>query len=247
MTNHNINTVMNFPVFKKFGSNAVLLEWPELISREIQAEVSQYSNLVEDLLYQDIIETVMTYQSLAIYLRKEVNIEDFIDRLSKMDLSEYIIPEEGRIMVIPVCYERNMAEDIEHICFHTGLTEAEIITLHSEVTYDVAFIGFLPGFAYLNGLPRSLNVPRRKTPRRKVPKGAVAIGGQQTGIYPMESPGGWNIIGRCPLELFDINKTQPCLLKAGDRIRFQQITESVFQEISDLSNKGLYQTQTIEL
>ena len=237
---------MKFPVFKKFGEHAVLLEWPELISQEIQSEVRQYVNLVEDMFYRDIIETVMTYQSLAVYLRDDVDVNEFIDKLQATDLPENTQDRAGKVIVVPVCYSRNLAEDLEHISFHTGLTEDQVIEAHSEVTYEVAFTGFLPGFAYLNGLPRALYVPRLKTPRRKVPKGSVAIGGQQTGIYPMESPGGWNIIGRCPLELFDINKAQPCLLKTGDRIRFQEISESVFNEIADLSAQGLYQTQTID-
>jgi inhibitor of KinA len=139
----------------------------------------------------------------------------------------------SRTIEIPVCYDPEFAPDLEHMARNAGVSRREVVDLHSSAEYCVSCIGFTPGFPYLSGLPPRLATPRRPTPRREIPAGSVGIGGTQTGIYPIKSPGGWNVIGRTPLRLFDPEKNPPALLRAGDRVRFRPITREEFARLED--------------
>ncbi len=136
-----------------------------------------------------------------------------------------------RLVEIPVCYDAEFALDLDHVAAHAELTPTKVVDLHSRAGYRVSCIGFVPGFPFLAGLPKELATPRRATPRKEIPPGSVAIGGAQTGIYPLRSPGGWNLIGRTPLQLFDPEKTPPAFLRAGDRVRFRPITHEEFDSL----------------
>jgi KipI family sensor histidine kinase inhibitor len=135
----------------------------------------------------------------------------------------------SRNVEIPVCYDLELALDLDDVARHTRLSATEIVDLHSSGEYRVACIGFVPGFTFLAGLPKNLATPRRDVPRKEIPPGSVGIGGAQTGIYPLRSPGGWNLIGRTPLKLFDPTKDPPTLLCPGDRVRFRAITREEFE------------------
>ena len=136
---------------------------------------------------------------------------------------------EASLVEIPVCYETEFALDLEHVAQHAGVNWREVIDLHCGTEYRVHCVGFTPGFPFLGGLSRKLATPRRDVPRKEIPAGSVAIGGAQTGIYPSKSPGGWNVIGRTPLQLFDPKKNPPALLRAGDRVRFRSISREEFE------------------
>ena len=136
-----------------------------------------------------------------------------------------------RLIEIPVCYDPEFGIDLDRVAEHTKLSEREIVDLHSTREYRVACIGFVPGFTFLAGLPKNLATPRRDEPRKEIPPGSVGIGGAQTGIYPLRSPGGWNLIGRTPLKLFDPTKDPPTLLCPGDRVRFRAITRDEFESL----------------
>jgi inhibitor of KinA len=133
---------------------------------------------------------------------------------------------------IPVCYDAEFALDLGHVATHSGLSEAEVVRRHSSARYRVNCVGFTPGFPYLSGLPAELATRRRATPRTEIPAGSVAIGGGQTGIYPTKSPGGWNVIGRTPLRLFDHRNEAPAMLRAGDGVRFREISREEFERFS---------------
>lgn len=135
---------------------------------------------------------------------------------------------EPRQIDIPVCYDPEFGLDLNEVASKANLSTQEVINLHSEADYRVHCIGFTAGFPFLGGLPEKLATPRRATPRKKIPAGSVAIGGAQTGIYPVTSPGGWNVIGRTPVTLFNYEKDPPALLRAGDRVRFCPITRGKF-------------------
>ena len=139
---------------------------------------------------------------------------------------------EARSIEIPVCYDPEFALDLDHVASQAKLTPTKVVDLHSRAEYRVSCIGFVPGFPFLAGLPKELATPRRATPRKEIPAGSVAIGGAQTGIYPLRSPGGWNLIGRTPLHLFDPGKTPPAFLRAGDRVRFRAITREEFEALA---------------
>lgn len=134
----------------------------------------------------------------------------------------------GRIVEISVCYGGTHGPDLEALATHAGMSSAGVIARHAAGVYTVAMLGFAPGFPYLLGLDPGLHTPRRATPRTRVPAGSVAIGGAQTGIYPRELPGGWNLIGRTPLALFDPRRAAPCLLAPADRVRFRAISAEEF-------------------
>jgi len=136
-----------------------------------------------------------------------------------------------RLVEIPVCYDTEFGLDLDRVAAHTKLAERDVIDLHSTGEYRVACIGFVPGFTFLAGLPKHLATPRRDVPRKEIPPGSVGIGGAQTGIYPLRSPGGWNLIGRTPLKLFDASKNPPALLHPGDRVRFRAITRKEFESL----------------
>lgn len=133
---------------------------------------------------------------------------------------------------IPVCYDREFAPDLVEVARQAGLSEDEVVDRHSSASYRVSCLGFTPGFPFLSGLPPKLATPRRATPRKEIPAGAVGIGGAQTGIYPRKSPGGWNLIGRTPLSLFDVQRKPPALLQAGDRVHFRKISREEFDQLS---------------
>jgi len=136
---------------------------------------------------------------------------------------------ETRTVEIPVCYENEFAPDLGVVARRANISPQEVTKIHAAPEYRVACVGFTPGFGFLSGLDPKLATPRRSTPRTDVPPGSVAIGGTQTGIYPIRSPGGWNIIGRTPLRMFDVRRNPPTLLCTGDRIRFRGITREEFE------------------
>ncbi len=137
-------------------------------------------------------------------------------------------PRRPRLTEIPVCYDAEFGIDLDRVSEHAKLSQREIVNLHSTSEYRVACIGFVPGFTFLAGLPKNLATPRRDVPRKEIPPGSVGIGGAQTGIYPLRSPGGWNLIGRTPMKLFDPTKDPPTLLCPGDRVCFRAITREEF-------------------
>jgi inhibitor of KinA len=134
----------------------------------------------------------------------------------------------ARIVDIPVCYGGEFGPDLHDVAVHSGLNSPEVVTLHSGGNYVVQAIGFAPGFGYLGGLAKRIHAPRRATPRTLVPAGSVGIGGTLSAVYPFATPGGWNIIGRTPLKMFDPTRAEPAILHAGDLVRFRVITEEEF-------------------
>ena len=149
------------------------------------------------------------------------------DRLAGLDVEKLGTP---RVVEIPVCYGGDLGPDLDDVARLHGLTIEEVIELHSGAEYLVYMVGFMPGFAYLGGLPERIATPRRKTPRTAVPAGTVGIGGRQTGVYPLVSPGGWNLIGKTPVKIFDIAREEPTLLVTGDRVRFRPISRAEFEQ-----------------
>lgn len=158
----------------------------------------------------------------------EQRIRDVISNVKS--LSAHSIPADT--VEIPVCYASEFAFDLDDVARRAGLDVDGVVDLHSGTEYRVHCVGFTPGFPFLGGLSPKLATPRRETPRTEIPAGSVGIGGKQTGIYPVKSPGGWNIIGRTPLRLFDPQTNPPVLLRAGDRVRFRPINREEFDRLT---------------
>lgn len=238
-----MNSLNTYPLsFKSIGASALLIEWPEKIDKDILNDILRIQTGIENELTEVIIETINAYNSLTVIYNNEVTsdlllqdkIRDLIDQRS-----EIAIPNSKK-WEIPVCYHKDFGIDLEHVARQHGLATHEVIDIHSTASYQIYFTGFLPGFLYLGGLPATIHTPRKSTPRLRINKGAVAIGGQQTGIYPSESPGGWNIIGNCPVTLFLPQQNPPCFAMAGDSLTFCPVSISEHQKILKDSARGVF-------
>jgi KipI family sensor histidine kinase inhibitor len=232
--------------YKQYGERSILIEWPSKIDKTILEDLIFYKEKLEKFIYKEIIYINSAYNSILISYNSVIeNIYDDVLVLKDIYSSEInVIAKPSTLWRIPVCYDDEFAIDLAAISSHKKLSKKEIITLHSNAIYTVFFIGFLPGFLYLGGLIDTLYFPRKSTPRLHIEKGAVGIGGTQTGIYPNESPGGWNIIGNSPINFFDCNKEEPCFAKAGDKIQFYSISKKKYNDISTLVEAGVFQLES---
>lgn len=232
--------------YKPYGERSILVEWPSEINEIILNDVLNYKNKLKKHYIESKIEIKSAYNSLLITYDCTIdNINDeILDLKSLYSSKKELQNTSNKLWKIPVCYEDEFALDLDEISKQKNLSKQEIVKFHCGVIYTVYFIGFLPGFLYLGGLDEKLCVPRKSTPRLQVKKGAIAIGGNQTGIYPNESPGGWNIIGNSPIVFFDASKDIPCFAKAGDKIQFVQIGMKEYKNISILIQAGVYQMES---
>ena len=222
--------------YKPFGNRAILIEWPAKIDEKTLNDVLIFKNAILKNNTKVIIEVINSYSSLTIYYYNTIeNIDNEISALKSIyNEQESFISTKNYIWKIPVCYDEAFGVDLNEISTKTKLKYSEIISRHSDSIYTVYFIGFLPGFLYLGGLDKKLHFPRKENPRLQVKKGAVGIGGRQTGIYPQESAGGWNIIGNSPIDFFDRKKELPCFAQAGDKVQFIPIDIETHNEIANL-------------
>lgn len=223
------------PQIEPLSEDALLLRFGESIdaalNARVHAAVARLQARLPDL------ECVPAYASLLLRF-DPAQWDDAAthDRLREavldalQDLSEN--EDDAREVDIPVLYGGDAGPDLADVAAHARLTVDEVIARHSAATYRVAMLGFAPGFPYLLGLDPALTAPRRADPRLNVPAGSVAIGGQQTGIYPQALPGGWQLIGRTPLTLFDLHAAAPSLLRPGDRVRFRAIDQDTYRRLA---------------
>lgn len=211
------------------GDSALVIEFPPGIDESTNSAVHALGRWIGINLRVGIIETVPAYHTLTVFYDPcTYGFDELKSLLADIDFSDVTLQLEPRLVVIPVCYDLSLAPDLPLLAEHCGISIDDVIALHTGATYRVFFLGFKPGFAYLGGLDPRLHMPRKASPRALVPAGAVAIGGEQTGVYPQASPGGWQIIGRTPSRLFDVSKEPPCLLQAGDRVNFRAISLQEF-------------------
>lgn len=215
------------------SEQALTIVFSELISEAASIQVLQLHQRLQSAPFPGFIESVPAYGSLTVYFSDAIKSQEV-----RALLNEYCEADSKqqagavRQHLIPVCYDEHYGSDLQEVSEFTQLSIKEIVQLHTSLTFRVYMIGFVPGFAYMGILPQELETPRRKTPRLEVPAGSVAIAGLQTGIYPARIPGGWNIIGRTPWQLFNKN-AEPCSrLAAGDLVQFESITTEAFEALS---------------
>ena len=214
------------------GDRSVLVELGDEISLHVNQRVRELFVGLDLQKIDGILELVPGYRSLlvvynplAIELKRlKIKIDETAGRLDTSRLSS------SKTVEIPVVYGDEYGPDLEWVAEYHKITTEEVIQLHTEPLYSVYMIGFMPGYPYLGEVPDALVTPRRETPRTRVPQGSVAIAQKQTGIYPVESPGGWQIIGRTPVSLFDPGKKQPSLLEMGDQVKFHAISRQEMQK-----------------
>lgn len=232
--------------YKPFGERAILVEWPKKLDRDILNDLVRFKEKIAEKNIKSIIELKSAYNSLLVFYDDKIeNYPNEVLILRSIYLEKNVsIERTTKLWKIPVCYDDEFGIDLEFISKEKRLSKSEIIKRHCQVSYLVYFIGFLPGFLYLGGLDKSLEIPRKSTPRLHIEKGAVAIGGSQTGVYPNASPGGWNIIGNSPINFFDVSKDTPCFAKSGDRLKFYPVTLKEYHDIKTLVDANVYQLES---
>lgn len=224
------------------AEDALLLRFGSTIDPAVNARVHGLAHALREAALPGITDIAPAYASLLLRFDPLTGMAPgaladaaaaIVGRSPSADTGSPAAGSAARLAEIPVCYGGDFGPDLGAVAAHAGLPIEEVIRLHQHPDYRVAMLGFAPGFPYLLGLDPALRMPRRANPRTRVPAGSVAIGGAQTGIYPCELPGGWQLIGRTPLALFDARRDPPCLLAPGDRLRFRAIAPDEFTRLAE--------------
>ena len=228
--------------FLPAGDLAVSVELGEEISVEVNTRVRALEYLIDQKAVAGVVETVPTYRALLVYYDPSiVGYEALCAHLASLaEQATTTAMPPAREVELPCCYEGELGPDLEAAARRLELPADELVRLHAAAEYLVYFIGFTPGLPYMTGAPARLTIPRLDTPRVKVPAGSVAIGGIQCCIYPVESPGGFWLLGRTPVRLYDPDAAEPILLKPGDRIRFRRVDRREFDDIAERVASGRF-------
>ena len=235
--------------FLQNGDTAITVCFENEISKEVNGFVTSFTCAVEQKGIKGVIELIPAFNSVTVLYDStvvpsytlKIKLERIIKKLGNSQQSSAVLYK------IPVCYEEEFSPDMKNVEAHTGLSREEIIEIHSSTDYLIYMLGFLPGFAYLGEMDKRLATPRLDSPRVEISRGAVGIGGEQTGIYPVASPGGWQLIGRTPILVYDRERENPILYKSGDYIRFVPISRNEYFEIEKAVQGGTYTVQTEEV
>ncbi|AQS05486.1 MULTISPECIES: 5-oxoprolinase subunit PxpB [Clostridium] len=223
----------------QISETAALVEFGREISEDINKKVRTFCTYLDEKPFYGMVEYVPAFTSVSvIYNPLDMKSESpyevvkvILDNIiSKLDFS---LEDEEHIVEIPVCYGGEFGQDIEQVAKINNITVDEVIKIHSEGKYLVYMIGFAPGFPYLGGMSEKIAAPRRESPRTAIPAGSVGIAGMQTGVYPIETPGGWQLIGKTPLKLFDLKRNSKSLLKAGDIVKFYPISYEEYVQLKE--------------
>jgi inhibitor of KinA len=222
--------------YSALGDHAVLITLGDSIDEGTHRRVRAVTARIDADPPQGFVDRVPAFASVVVHYEPRLVEADgpsphdaFVAALQRIlsDIRDDELPP-ARVVEIPVCYGGDLGPDIEDVARQHAIDAQAVTDIHVAGDYLVYMVGFMPGFAYLGGLSSRIATPRRQTPRMAVPAGSVGIGGEQTGVYPLVSPGGWNLIGRTPLRIFDITRDEPALLATGDRVRFYPITRDQF-------------------
>ncbi len=216
------------------GDACVLLRFEERIDRAVNAQVVSVAAALGRKKLPGVRDIVPTFRSVAVHFDPlQTRYEALTDALRMAALGGMgtapVAPAEIRV---PVCYGGAFGPDLHEVAGFAGLSEREVVGLHADAPYHVFMLGFMPGFAYMGPVAERIAAPRRSVPRTRVAAGSVAIGGEQTGIYPGDAPGGWQLIGRTPLQVFDLSRTQWCLFKPGDTVQFYAVNREQYDALS---------------
>jgi KipI family sensor histidine kinase inhibitor len=228
--------------FLPAGDRALSVELGEEISVEINTRVRALDYLIEQKAVPGVIETVPSYRALLVYYDPSIVGYDALctELAALADQATTTTMPPAREVELPCCYDGELGPDLEAAAARLGLSVDDLVRLHAGAEYLVYFIGFTPGLPYMTGAPEQLTIPRLDTPRLKVPPGSVAIGGIQCCVYSVESPGGFWLLGRTPLRLYDPAAAEPILLKPGDRVRFRRIDRREFDDIAARVDAGRF-------
>ena len=224
------------------GDTSVSVEFGNEISEEINARIRAFNMALADSKLPGIVGTVPSYRALMIHYDPGVILYDpLVQQLRQLlgRLDQAVLPPSD-VLEIPVLYGGEEGPDLEFVAQHAGKTPEEVIRIHSSTEYLIYMLGFTPGFTYLGGMSQEIAAPRLTTPRVRIPAGSVGIAGAQTGVYPIDSPGGWQLIGRTPVRMYDPDRAVPILPQAGQYIRFYPIDRAEFDRIAAREAAGGY-------
>ena len=225
------------------GDTALTAEFGNEISESINAQIRAFNIALEHAKIPGIVETVPTYRSLMVHYDPGIiSYGSLVKKLKSLltQLDKIEIPPSS-VLEIPVLYGgEEMGPDLAFVAENAGKTEQEVIDIHTSTEYLIYMLGFTPGFTYLGGMSEAIATPRLKTPRVKIPAGSVGIAGAQTGVYPIDSPGGWQLIGRTPVRMYDPDRETPILPQAGQYIRFYAIDQAEYDRIAAEEAAGTY-------
>lgn len=231
--------------FLNAGDSGLVIEFGNEISEGINRRITYVTGKLDQAKLPGILDIIPTYRSIL------VNFDPFcisageivdIAAAAMNDFSASPGTAGGEVIEIPVLYGGEKGPDMDVISAHTGLPPEEVIRIHSSVEYLIYMIGFTPGFPYLGGMPKEIATPRLQKPRALIPAGSVGIAAGQTGIYPVESPGGWQLLGRTPVKIFDHRRDPPFLLAAGNYLKFVPVTEDTYAAIEKAEAEGTYRS-----
>ena len=228
------------------GDTSLSVEFGNEISEAINTQIRAFNIALQNSKIPGIVETVPTYRSLMVHYDPGV-IQDapLVKKLKGLlgQLDNIVIPP-SEVLEVPVLYGGEMGPDLAFVAEHNGKTPEEVIKIHTSTEYLIYMLGFTPGFTYLGGMSEEIATPRLKTPRVKIPGGSVGIAGSQTGVYPIDSPGGWQLIGRTPVKMYDPDRETPILPQAGQYIKFRAIDQKEYDEIAAQCQAGTYVCRT---
>ncbi len=228
--------------FLTAGDSAIVMEFGDTIEKEINARIAAVVENLKNKKIDGILDILPTYRSILInYDPVKISYGEMMDilkGLSKSDSNKQ--SDEVRLIEIPTLYGGEYGPDIDFVAENAKMSKEEVIKIHSGTDYLVYMMGFIPGFTYLGGLDERIATPRLKSPRLKIDPGSVGIAGSQTGMYPLESPGGWQLIGRTPLKLFDDTKEPPVFIQAGNYIRYVPIDQKEYDKIKNEVENDTY-------
>ena len=233
---------MSYPQIKITGDTSVAVVFGNEISIDINTKIRAFDEALAEEQIDGVYETVPTYCSLTIhYAPERIRYEELKERLEALLAVSHKAQKLNTIvMEIPVVYGGEYGPDLETVAAHNGMSTEDVIRIHSGAEYLIYMLGFTPGFSYMGGMDESIATPRLKTPRVLIPAGSVGIAGKQTGIYPIDSPGGWQLIGRTPVKLYDAHRDTPILLDAGLHVKFIPIDEAEYKRIETRIEQGRY-------
>jgi KipI family sensor histidine kinase inhibitor len=230
------------------GDSSLLVEFGKEISPDINQKITATVQIMKEQHIEGVVDLIPAFCSLLInYDPRVISFGEISERVQGiLKLDARAGAQRKRVYEIPVCYGGSYGPDLASIAQHAGLSEEEVIQIHSSRDYLIYMLGFLPGFCYLGGLDERIHTPRLANPRIKISAGSVGIGGSQTGIYPLDSPGGWQLMGMTPVKTYDPERETPILVEAGDYIRFVPIDEGEFKRVKELADRGEYQCVVYE-
>lgn len=225
------------PTISPVGDRAISIDFGQVIDPTINRHIRQTIERIKELQLDGIIELVPTYCALLVEYDAMLYSYSEICNIIEPTLEEGMTNRTNELVTVvevPTVYGGEFGPDLSFVASHNHLSEDEVISIHSGTDYLVYMLGFIPGFTYLGGMDLRIATPRLSSPRTLIPAGSVGIAGEQTGTYPSDSPGGWQIIGRTPVTMYDMSKAQAALLKAGDYVRYVPIDESEFHRVKAL-------------